>query len=221
MLTYYDKLSQVFWVSENYTFHACAMQKIYNLNEKKLNREVAKNETTKQKADETMQLLASQLLLGALSVPSHPHRAFELDFDPEKEKQQRMSVLVGHAHHIPHRRTIIADVVGRNVLSQVYSELRPLYGALESDFDPLSLANKVKPVLKFIESNEKLAKYLTPLKKMVIFKLVQQLGTVYREFAIFDFGSVNGIDIQLVEFDCVCTCIFACVVVTFLNHVSL
>lgn len=37
---YYDKLSQVFWVSENYMFHACAMQKIFNLTERALNREV-------------------------------------------------------------------------------------------------------------------------------------------------------------------------------------
>ena len=32
--------SQVFWVSDNYLFHACAMQRIYQLTEKQLNRQV-------------------------------------------------------------------------------------------------------------------------------------------------------------------------------------
>jgi translation initiation factor 3 subunit A len=182
MMSYYDKISQVFWVSENFTFHACAMQKIFILTEKKLNREVTKGETKKEAAEAILQDLASQLLLGALAVPSHAHKGLEHDFDPEKDKQQRMSILVGHAHHIPHRRSIISDLVQRNVLPQVHNELRPLYNALEIDFDPLTLGARVKPILKFIEGHEKLAKYLTPLKKMVIFKLVQQLGTVYREY---------------------------------------
>jgi translation initiation factor 3 subunit A len=40
MLNYYDKISQVFWVSDNYLFHACSMQRIYNLTERQLVRKV-------------------------------------------------------------------------------------------------------------------------------------------------------------------------------------
>lgn len=110
MMSFYDKLSQVFWVSENYLFHACAMQRIWNLTERMLNRQVDKGEKTRAEADEAIQLLASKLLLGALAVPVHNSRAMDLDIDPDKDKQQRMAILVGHQHHIPHRKDVIADL---------------------------------------------------------------------------------------------------------------
>eukprot|EP00283_Hemiselmis_rufescens_P006388 CAMPEP_0173423820 /NCGR_PEP_ID=MMETSP1357-20121228/3963_1 /TAXON_ID=77926 /ORGANISM="Hemiselmis rufescens, Strain PCC563" /LENGTH=857 /DNA_ID=CAMNT_0014386977 /DNA_START=130 /DNA_END=2699 /DNA_ORIENTATION=- len=194
MMTYYDKISQVFWVSENYLFHACAMQKIYNITEKQRAREVAKGESTRDKANQSLQVLASQLVLGALAVPHHAHRAgyeFETS-DPEKDKHQRMSALVGHNHHIPHRKNVISDVVQRNVLSLVFPELAGLYTLLEGEFDPLSLGDKFKAMLQFIEGHSDLAKYAAPLKKTVLLKLVQQLGCVYQTLQIADFAKLAG-----------------------------
>ena len=76
MLNYYDKISQVFWVSDNYLFHACAMQRIYNLTERQLARQVAKNEITREQANKSLELLASKVILGALSgMPSALARA--------------------------------------------------------------------------------------------------------------------------------------------------
>ena len=61
MLNYYDKVSQVFWVSDKYLFHACAMQRIYNLTERQLLRQVAKNEITRQEANKSLETLASKV----------------------------------------------------------------------------------------------------------------------------------------------------------------
>eukprot|EP00284_Hemiselmis_tepida_P019203 CAMPEP_0174920038 /NCGR_PEP_ID=MMETSP1355-20121228/4074_1 /TAXON_ID=464990 /ORGANISM="Hemiselmis tepida, Strain CCMP443" /LENGTH=851 /DNA_ID=CAMNT_0016165341 /DNA_START=118 /DNA_END=2670 /DNA_ORIENTATION=- len=190
MMTYYDKISQVFWVSENYLFHACAMQKIYNITDKQRGREVSKGELTREQANKALQVLASQLVLGALAVPHHAHRSgYDTESaDPEREKHQRMAVLVGHNNHVPHRKNVISDVVQKNVLSLIFPELSGLYALLEEEFDPLSLGERVKPIIAFIEGNPDLAKYAAPLKKTVLLKLVQQLGCVYQTLKIADFA---------------------------------
>lgn len=69
----------------------------------------------------------------------------------------------------------------RGVIPQSFEPLRKLYDVLEVDFDPLSLGERVKPILKFVEEHEVLSKYLTPLKQICLLKLVKQLGSVYRK----------------------------------------
>ena len=86
MLNYYDKISQVFWVSDNYLFHACSMQRIYNLTERQLVRKVNKGELSREGADKALEMLASKVLLGALAVPPPPVKNLDgEDMDPEKQ----------------------------------------------------------------------------------------------------------------------------------------
>ena len=81
MLNYYDKISQVFWVSDNYLFHACAMLRLYNLEEKKLLRQVNKGDLAIEQANKSLELLASKLLLSALAVPPPPVKHLDGDLD--------------------------------------------------------------------------------------------------------------------------------------------
>lgn len=59
MAAYYEKLIRIFWVSENYLFHAYAWLKYYTLSD-------AYN--TKMTAEERSEL-ASHVLLSALAIP--------------------------------------------------------------------------------------------------------------------------------------------------------
>ena len=189
MMNYYDKISKIFWVSENYLFHACAMQKIFNLTEKQMSRAVTKGEMTRDQANSNLRTLASKLLLGALATPHTHHHTLDMDFDPQ-EKQMRMAALVGHNHHVPHRKTVIHDLVARSVLPLVAPELSSLYTLIEQEFDPLELGAKTKPILAFIESQPDLKQYILPIKKMVLLKLLKQLGDVYQVLKISEFAKL-------------------------------
>lgn len=56
---YYERLTQVFWMSKNYLYHAHALQKLYTLSMKQ----------NKALSAEDSKMMASKLLLAALSVP--------------------------------------------------------------------------------------------------------------------------------------------------------
>jgi len=189
MLNYYDKVSQVFWVSDNYLFHACAMQRIYNLTERQLLRQVGKNEITREQANKSLELLASKVLLGALSVPPPPVKALDGDMDPEKDKHVRMASLVNYTN-VPQRKAIIGDLVSKNIMANVPAELKEMFAFVETEFDPLNLSKRIKPLFKVIESNPELVKYLQALKQVVLLRLVQQLSQVYQTMRISDFAKL-------------------------------
>lgn len=190
MLNYYDKVSQVFWVSDNYLFHACAMQRIYQLTEKQLNRQVNKNEMTREEANKSLETLASKVLLGALSVPPPPvMHLVDADIDPDKAKHERMAALVGYSS-VPQRKAIIHDLVAKNIMSNVPPELAEMYNFVETEFDPLNLSKRIKPLFAAIEKNAELVRYLMALKQVVLLKLVQQLSQVYQTMRISDFAKL-------------------------------
>ena len=58
--------------------------------------QVSKGELTREDANKSLGLLASKVLLGALSVAPPPVKHLDGDMDPEKEKHERMASLVGH-----------------------------------------------------------------------------------------------------------------------------
>ena len=188
MMNYYGKVSQVFWVSENYLFHACAMQQIFVRSKRRLDGKVAKGEVTQAEADEQLRIPASKLLLATLAVPL-PSITSGGYTEPDKDKHQRMATLVQHSS-VPQRRQLVNDIVTRNVTAHLLPELGNLHRELEGDFDPMTLSTKIAPLLKFIEGHPELGQYLAPLKKMVLIKLVQQLALVYVTMRIADFAKL-------------------------------
>ncbi len=62
----------------------------------------------------------------------------------------------------------------------VPSELVTLYTALEVDFQPLKLADRVQPALEKIAENPALSVYLVPLHELLVSKTLLQLSQVYR-----------------------------------------
>jgi translation initiation factor 3 subunit A len=117
MANYFQKLSQIFWVSDNYLFHAFASQKYFFL--AKAHNKGLTEEESKMYAL-LLQIvyftsLASGVLLSSLAVPlesTAPGEMFELDV--EREKSQKMAALFSTssvASTVPNRQALIDEIV--------------------------------------------------------------------------------------------------------------
>uniref|UniRef100_A0A2A4K4I4 Eukaryotic translation initiation factor 3 subunit A n=1 Tax=Heliothis virescens TaxID=7102 RepID=A0A2A4K4I4_HELVI len=174
MANYYGKLALVFWKAGHCLFHAAALLKLFQLS-----REMKKNIT-----QEELQKMACRVLVAVLSVPLpslHPEfdRFVETDKSPV-EKAQRLAVLLGLAQP-PTRASLLKDVVRLNVVALATPQLQQLYAWLEVEFDPLTLCNNVKSVVKSLEEepNSPLAQYTVALSDVALVRLIRQVGQCY------------------------------------------
>ena len=172
MMTYYEKLAKIFWVSENKLFHAYAWFRYH----------VLTTEGKKDiKADERT-LNASSVLLSALTVPTFKDIYSDITLDDQDEvvvdRKSQMAVLFDFQVN-PSRQSLLADIVAKGVLSDVYPELVNLYESLEVKFQPLSLIKNVLAAIEVVKGNPALAPYAMPLQKIIVLKVMQQLAKVY------------------------------------------
>ncbi|CAB3220164.1 unnamed protein product [Arctia plantaginis] len=174
MANYYGKLALVFWKAGHCLFHAAALLKLFQLS-----REMKKNIT-----QEELQKMACRVLVAVLSVPLpslHPEfdRFVETDKSPV-EKAQRLAVLLGLAQP-PTRASLLKDVVRLNVVALATPQLQQLYSWLEVEFDPLTLCNNVKSVIKSLEEepNSPLAQYTIALNDVALVRLIRQVAQCY------------------------------------------
>lgn len=93
-------------------------------------------------------------------------------------RQARMAALLGYASH-PQRETLVAEVQSRSVLDNCAEELRSLHTILETDVNALRLADRLEPILAFVEKESAYQEYVKPLKKVAAFRLLQQLSVLY------------------------------------------
>lgn len=87
MVVYYVKLTEIFWISSSHLYHAYAWFKLFLL-QKSFNKNLSQKD---------LQLIASSVVLAALSVPPHDrtHGASHLELEHEKERNLRMANLIG------------------------------------------------------------------------------------------------------------------------------
>ena len=85
IVLYYAKLTEIFWISESHLYHAYAWLKLFNL-QKSFNKKLTQKD---------LQLLASSVLLAALSVKPYDHKygASHLELENEKDRSLRMANL--------------------------------------------------------------------------------------------------------------------------------
>jgi len=198
MAAYYEKLTTLFWVSENYLFHAFAWYKYYTLC-KEYNRGMS--------ADE-QRIQASAVLLAALCIPTMPNQAggsegkqHELSTtagdDIVKQKMARMATLLGFHTRNPNRDALLAEIKSKGILDQVPQYLRDLYYLLEENSDPLVLVEKARPLLGELKKemgattltdteadnddikDTTLGRYVNPLTQVLLLKLLQNLAAAY------------------------------------------
>lgn len=56
--------------------------------------------------------------------------------------------------------------------------------------EPLKLSDRMKPALEFIENNPGLAEYAEPLKRVAVYRLLEQLGKVYSLMQLPEVGKL-------------------------------
>ncbi|KAI0526244.1 hypothetical protein F5B22DRAFT_584962 [Xylaria bambusicola] len=185
MANYYEKLTRIFLVGENYLFHAAAWSRYYNL----LRQSAAlvasgqgKKADNPSATDADLQKAASYVLLSALSIPvisTTRSRGAMVDFDEaRKNKNSRLTHLLGMSV-APTRAVLFRDALSKSLLKRARPEIRDLYNILEVDFHPLSICQKISPILTKIGTDPEMEKYILPLQQVILTRLFQQLSQVY------------------------------------------
>ena len=185
MANYYEKLTRIFLVSENYLFHAAAWSRYYNLLRQSSN-VVASGQSSKKDnpavTEADMSKAASFVLLSALSIPvisTSRSRGALIDVDEaRKNKNNRLTNLLGMSA-APTRAVLFKDAMSKGLLKRARPEIRELYQILEVDFHPLSICKKISPILTQIGSDPEMEKYVVPLQQVILTRLFQQLSQVY------------------------------------------
>lgn len=185
MANYYEKLTRIFLVGENYLFHAAAWSRYYNLLRHSA---VLVASGQGKKADNPpateadLQKAASFVLLSALAIPvisTSRSRGAMVDFDEaRKNKNSRLTHLLGMTQ-APTRSRLFRDALSKSLLQRVRPEIKELYNILEVDFHPLSICQKISPILAKIGADAEMERYILPLQQVILTRLFQQLSQVY------------------------------------------
>ncbi|KAK9469315.1 hypothetical protein V1512DRAFT_231632 [Lipomyces arxii] len=170
MVNYYEKLTKIFLVSDNYLFHAAAASRYHNLR-------LQTRPMTEAEASRS----ASIVLLSAIAIPvisTSRFRAGMYDVDESKHKNVRLSGLLGLSK-APSRASLLKEALSKGILSRVRPEINALYQILEVDFHPLSICRKISPIMSELVKDDELARYIQPLHQVILTRLFQQLSQVY------------------------------------------
>ncbi|XP_024962459.1 eukaryotic translation initiation factor 3 subunit A-like [Cynara cardunculus var. scolymus] len=219
MAVYYAKLTEIFWISSSHLYHAYAWFKLFQL-QKSFNKNLSQKD---------LQLIASSVLLAALSAPPYDHMktASHLKLEHEKERNIMMYNLIGfnidvkpETGEVLSRSTLLMDLVSKGVMTYVTQEVKDLYHLLENEFLPLDLASKVQPLLTKISKlggklssassvpEVQLSQYIPALEKVATLRLLQQVSHVYQTMKVetltkmvpfFDFSAVERILVDAVK----------------------
>ncbi len=189
MAVYYEKLTRIFWVSENYLFHAYSWYRYYTL---------TLDYRSKDLKPEEKSLLASCVLLSALIIPSIKDNTSagnlidkisnnlvdsdETDEVATEKNKQLATVLDFQAN--PTRKALLTDIVNKGILNDVLPSLSKLYDHMEVKFHPLKLASGLEPMINAIKNDNSLRIYAAPLQKVAVLRVIQQLSRVFTSIKI-------------------------------------
>ncbi|KAL3624614.1 Eukaryotic translation initiation factor 3 subunit A [Castilleja foliolosa] len=219
MVVYYSKLSDIFWMSSSHLYHAYAWLKLFSL-QKSFNKNLNQKD---------LQLIASSVVLAALSVPPYDrsYGASHMELENEKERSSRVANLISfdvepkpESREVLSRPSLLLDLVAKGVMSCVTQEVKDLYHILENGSHPLDLALKVQPLLTKISKlggklasassvpEVQLSQYVPSLEKLAALRLLQRVSRVYQSMNIgnlsriipfFDFPTVEKISADAVK----------------------
>ncbi|OAQ70199.1 eukaryotic translation initiation factor 3 subunit EifCa [Pochonia chlamydosporia 170] len=185
MANYYEKLTRIFLVGENYLFHAAAWSRYYSLLRQSsvlVASGQGKKADNPPASDADLQKAASFVLLSALAIPvisTSRSRGAMVDFDEaRKNKNSRLTHLLGMTQ-APTRSRLFRDALSKSLLQRARPEIRDLFNILEVDFHPLSICQKISPILTKIGEDAEMERYIIPLQQVILTRLFQQLSQVY------------------------------------------
>ncbi|KAG4189123.1 hypothetical protein ERO13_A08G207600v2 [Gossypium hirsutum] len=189
MVVYYAKLTEIFWISGSHLYHAYAWFKLFSL-QKSFNKNLSQKD---------LQLIASSVVLAALSVsPYNQTRgASHLELENEKERNLRMANLIGFnlESKLENR-----EVVSKGVLSCATQEIHPLLMKISKLGGKLTSASSVAEV--------QLSQYVPSLERLATLRLLKQVSQLYQTMKIeslsqmipfFEFSMVEKISVDAVK----------------------
>ncbi|GMH84152.1 hypothetical protein TrST_g12292 [Triparma strigata] len=173
LATYYEKLTHIFWVSQNHLFHSYASYKYF----------VLCRDHNKSMTESTLTTLATNVLLSAMCIPSgRVGKKGDIDNtaeeDQRKEKDQRMANLLGFSSD-PTREALLMELENKGIIGLCTEESRELYKILEKRGNPLTLVGNCLPLISGIDS-----KFRPRIRTVVVTKLLKGLGKVYSTITI-------------------------------------
>ncbi|KAF2536387.1 hypothetical protein F2Q68_00020943 [Brassica cretica] len=219
LMVYYSKLTEIFWISSSQLYHAYAWFKLFSL-QKNFNKNLSQKD---------LQLIASSVVLAALSVPpfDRAQSASHMELENEKERNLRMANLIGfnlepkfEGRDMLSRSALLSELVSRGVLSCASQEVKDLFHVLEHEFHPLDLGSKIQPLLEKISKSGgklssapslpevQLSQYVPSLEKLATLRLLQQVSKIYQTIRIeslsqlvpfFEFSVVEKISVDAVK----------------------
>ncbi|QIW97595.1 hypothetical protein AMS68_003113 [Peltaster fructicola] len=211
MANYFEKLTKIFLVSENYLFHAAAWSRYYNLllvSARAVAAGAPRKENPSNIADADLSKAASFVLLSALAIPvisTSRSRGALIDVDAARSnKNARLTNLLAMSTP-PTRSILFKDALHKDILQRARPEIRNLYNILETDFHPKSILAKVSPILSQIGADEEMSQYIVPLQQVILTRLFQQLSQVYTDVKLADvlalaqFPSPFEVDAAMIE----------------------
>lgn len=164
MANYYLTLSKILMVGENYLFHSAAYFSYYNV--------MLQNKSLGKEAYEKM---ATQILISAISIPiTEPNTK---DSGENSPAVSRLTALL-RSPVTPTRELMIAKALDSSIFNLVNDSVKELYVILESEFHPLSISQKLAPIMeKLLDSD--LKSYVRPLYRIIISRIMQQISKSY------------------------------------------
>ncbi|KAA8545218.1 hypothetical protein F0562_020002 [Nyssa sinensis] len=192
MVVYYAKLTEIFWISGSHLYHAYAWFKLFSL-QKSFNKNLSQKD---------LQLIASSVVLAALSVPpyDHTHGASHLELEHEKERNLRMANLIGfnldpklETREVLSRSSLLTELVSKGVMTCVTQEVKDLYHLFEHDI--------------FCARGSTVS-ICSCTGKLTTLRLLQQVSQVYQTMKIeslskmipfFEFSAVEKISVDAVK----------------------
>eukprot|EP00756_Hemistasia_phaeocysticola_P013377 Hpha_TRINITY_DN15275_c2_g6::TRINITY_DN15275_c2_g6_i1::g.64389::m.64389/K03254/EIF3A; translation initiation factor 3 subunit A len=190
MYDYFKQLANIFWESKNWLFHSYSLMKLFNLSKQKAKQD-----------PEERRVLASKVILAVLCIPFWNHEP-PTCLSPflqnlEREKAAKMTELLG-SNHPPNRMSLMHDMLKKDpknlgVFNCADKEIIDLYNIVESNVQPLTMAEQLSPILKWMEEKE-LAEYVPYVREVAAVSVMVQSSKVYSTISLDSLRDMCPVD---------------------------
>ena len=158
LATHYKNLAKVLLISNAQLLHTVAWEKFYQL-----------YSTNPKASEDDFKRFSSIILLSAVSSPLDELPT--VGYDP----QMRLYRLLGLESR-PSRQEIISLAKNEEIFSKVDEDIKELYELLEVNFDAETIYSQLVTLLPKLESKPYFEEYVTPLKNLIIRKLLVSIS---------------------------------------------
>ncbi|KAH8584028.1 eukaryotic translation initiation factor 3 [Cryptosporidium sp. chipmunk genotype I] len=187
---YYDILSKMFLLTENYSFHALAHLK-YFLHLKQFKKNVSQEELTKMASTVVLAVLSIPLSENNLSLNSKSRyftgNVASNDYYPQGDQVKKAALLLGSLF-IPTREILKSMLISKNILGLSLPVCQQLYGVIEGRSNTLKLCVSTNGFLtSLMQIDPDFNEYTRPLKVTILTKLFLLISRVYSSICIDQF----------------------------------